>query len=133
MKYLSIDEVLAIHHEITRKFKGKEHVLSFTLLHSAVERPRASFGGKELYTSVFDKAAALLQSLILNHPFQDGNKRTAYVTCARFLFINGYQLETKQKNLITFILKSIKEKTKINKISLWLKNHSTGISTQYCP
>nr|WP_203599826.1 type II toxin-antitoxin system death-on-curing family toxin [Streptomyces sp. SID10853] len=62
------------------------------LLESAVHRPSASMFGQEAYPDLFDKAASLLQSLAINHPFIDGNKRTAWVSCVVFLAMNGVQL-----------------------------------------
>ncbi len=62
------------------------------LLESAVHRPSASMFGQEAYDDLFDKAAALLQSLVINHPFVDGNKRTAWVSCVVFLAMNDVQL-----------------------------------------
>ncbi|MGW7284191.1 type II toxin-antitoxin system death-on-curing family toxin [Streptomyces sp. NPDC054847] len=62
------------------------------LLESAVHRPSASMFGQEAYTDLFDKAAALLQSLAVNHPFIDGNKRTAWTSCMVFLAMNDVQL-----------------------------------------
>jgi death-on-curing protein len=62
------------------------------LLESAVHRPSASMFGQEAYADLFDKAAALLQSLAINHPFVDGNKRTAWTSCVVFLALNDVQL-----------------------------------------
>nr|WP_203598430.1 type II toxin-antitoxin system death-on-curing family toxin [Streptomyces sp. SID7909] len=62
------------------------------LLESAVHRPSASMFGQEAYPDVLDKAAALLQSLAVNHPFFDGNKRTAWLSCVTFLAMNGVDL-----------------------------------------
>jgi death-on-curing protein len=62
------------------------------LLESAVHRPSAAMCGEEAYPELLGKAAALLQSLAVNHPFVDGNKRTAWVSCMVFLAINGVQL-----------------------------------------
>ena len=62
------------------------------LLESAAHRPSAAMFGQEAYDDLFDKAAALLQSLLINHPLVDGNKRTAWLSCATFLAINGHQL-----------------------------------------
>ncbi|MEU6539373.1 type II toxin-antitoxin system death-on-curing family toxin [Streptomyces sp. NPDC047000] len=62
------------------------------LLESAVHRPSAAMFGQEAYADLHDKAAALLQSLLINHPLVDGNKRTAWVSCVVFLAMNGVQL-----------------------------------------
>ncbi|MFD4375220.1 type II toxin-antitoxin system death-on-curing family toxin [Streptomyces sp. NPDC058486] len=62
------------------------------LLDSAVHRPSAAMFGEEAYPDLLEKAAALLQSLAINHPFVDGNKRTAWLSCVTFLAMNGIQL-----------------------------------------
>jgi death-on-curing protein len=62
------------------------------LLASAVHRPAAAMFGQEAYSDLFDKAAALLQSLAVNRPFADGNKRTAWTSCVVFLAMNDVQL-----------------------------------------
>lgn len=125
MKYVSIDEVVAIHFEINRRFGGSGNIRDFGLLHSAVSRPRASFAGRDLYTTLFDKAAALFHSLILNHSFVDGNKRTAYVATARFLILNGYILSASKQLVVSFVLKTIKEKLSVKEISGWIGKHSS--------
>ncbi|MGW0781121.1 type II toxin-antitoxin system death-on-curing family toxin [Streptomyces sp. NPDC002913] len=62
------------------------------LLESAAHRPSAAMFGEEAYPDVIDKAAALLQSLAVNHPLFDGNKRTAWLSCVSFLAMNGVDL-----------------------------------------
>lgn len=88
--YLSSEDVLAI---AALAVDDQDVVVRDAgLLDSAVHRPPASMFGEEAYPDLFDKAAALLQSLTVNHPFFDGNKRTAWVSCVTFLAINGVQL-----------------------------------------
>jgi death-on-curing protein len=88
--YLSAEDVLAIaEHAVDDQ---DVVVRDAGLLESAVHRPSASMFGQEAYGDLFDKAAALLQSLAVNHPFVDGNKRTAWVSCVVFLAMNGVQL-----------------------------------------
>ncbi|MCF6525836.1 type II toxin-antitoxin system death-on-curing family toxin [Streptomyces sp. JJ36] len=88
--YLTAEEVLVVaraacdDREIAVRDAG--------LLESAVHRPAAAMFGVEAYTDLFDKAASLLQSLAVNHPFVDGNKRTAWLSCVTFLALNGVQL-----------------------------------------
>lgn len=122
--YIGIEEVLAIHDKIIKETGGKPGIFSFTLLHSAVERPKATFAGVELYPSIFEKSSALIHSLIQNHPFDDGNKRTALATSVRFLFINGYVLNHPVEETISFTLNIQKKKFTFKKISGWLKKHS---------
>jgi death-on-curing protein len=88
--YLSAEDVLAI---AELAVDDQDVVIRDAgLLESAVHRPSASMFGQEAYSDLFDKAAALLQSLTINHPFVDGNKRTAWTSCVVFLAMNGAQL-----------------------------------------
>lgn len=127
VKYLSIDQAHEIHRKILERAKTKGIVRDFALLHSAIERPRATFGGRSLYPSVFAKAAALLQSICLNHPFTDGNKRTAWITTGTFLWINGWHLMAKRMEAADFMIKVDNQKPDIVKITAWLKEHSRKI------
>ncbi|WP_306322977.1 MULTISPECIES: type II toxin-antitoxin system death-on-curing family toxin [unclassified Streptomyces] len=86
VRYLQLDEVLLVVRGVT----GSEHaVRDIGLLVSAVERPRTDVFGTEVYPSVHEKAAALLQSLARNHALVDGNERTAWLCCRVFLRFNG--------------------------------------------
>lgn len=88
MRYIALSEALAVHARLTpgQHLKpGGEH-----LLESALARPATSYAGHELYPGIFNKAAALLEALVQNHPFTDGNKRTAYTCTVLFLSLNGW-------------------------------------------
>ncbi|MER6676850.1 type II toxin-antitoxin system death-on-curing family toxin [Streptomyces sp. NPDC000983] len=88
--YLSAEDVLAI---AAHAVDDQDVVVRDAgLLESAVHRPSAAMFGQEAYDDLFGKAAALLQSLVINHPFIDGNKPTAWVSCAVFLAMNDVQL-----------------------------------------
>lgn len=127
MKFVIIEEVLAIHDRMLEIGGGREGIHDFLLLHSAVERPKAQFGGKFLYPSVWLAGAALLHSLIKNHPFEDGNKRTAYFSAMRFLQKNGDNLEANQKEIIKFVVEVDVENKTLGQIAPWLKKHSRKI------
>lgn len=127
MHFITLDEVLAIHSEMIALFGGRSGIHDFTLLHSAIERPKAQFGGTYLYTSIWIMAAALLHSLVKNHPFDDGNKRTAYTSTMRFLYKNGYNLKNKHKEGIEFMVGVDVKNTSIEKIADWLKKNSRKI------
>jgi len=122
-KYLPIEQVVYIHDEMILTFGGRSDVHDFTMLHSAVERSKATFDQKDLYPSLFEKAAALIQSLILNHPFDDGNKRTAFTSCAAFLFQNGYFFKFTKKEAIEFTLKIDNHSYSFENIATWLERH----------
>ncbi|MFI1392583.1 type II toxin-antitoxin system death-on-curing family toxin [Streptomyces griseoaurantiacus] len=88
--YLSAEDVLAIaEHAVDDQ---DVVVRDVGLLESVVHRPSATMFGQEAYGDLLGKAAALLQSLVINHPFVDGNRRTAWVSCMVFLAMNGQQL-----------------------------------------
>ncbi|KKQ84422.1 MAG: Death-on-curing family protein [Candidatus Woesebacteria bacterium GW2011_GWB1_38_8] len=127
LRYVDINQVYLIHELIIKRAGTKAGIRDFTLLHSAVERPKATYGGIDLYTTIFDKAAALLQSLCLNHPFTDGNKRTAWSVTHKFLWDNGYLLKAKRMGAADFMVRVDNEKPEISKISSWLKKYSRKI------
>lgn len=88
--YLTAEEVLAVAGHACDDMQVV--VRDLGLLQSAVSRPSASMFGQEAYVDLFEKAAALLQSLAVNHPLFDGNKRTAWLSCVTFLRLNGVVL-----------------------------------------
>ncbi len=124
---LGIDEVYVIHEAIIKQAGTKAFVRDFSLLHSAVERPYATYEGQDLYPTIFLKAGAILQSICLNHPFTDGNKRTAWLSAKRFLWINGYHLSSHTKDTVDFMLNVDNKHPKLVEISLWLKKHSKAL------
>lgn len=126
-QFVEIDDILKIHRAVLEKSKTKASLRDFSLLHSAVERPKATFGGRELYPTVFLKAAALLQSLCMNHSFTDGNKRVAWLSAKRFLFLNGYYMRAEAFEAVDFMLKVDGDKLDVKSISLWLKEHSSPV------
>lgn len=129
INWLSIDivEIYAIHEAVITRAGTKASVRDFALLHSAVERPKATFQGQYLYPTIFLKAGALLQSLCMNHPFTDGNKRTAWMSTKRFLFLNGFHLKAEAKAAVDFMIQVDNEKLELPVIVSWLKKHSKKI------
>lgn len=101
MRYLTVEEVLLIHNYLL-KFGGADGILSINLLESAIYRPSVSFNGLELYADLFHKTAVLFYSIIKNHPFVDGNKRTAFVCAVFFLEFNGKKVSF-SKNEVSHI------------------------------
>lgn len=93
MCHISIDEVLELHRRIVETSGGSMGVLNYSGLESAVEQPRMTAFGQDLYPTVVEKAAALCFSLINNHPFIDGNKRVGHAAMEVFLKRNGYEID----------------------------------------
>lgn len=96
MRYLSVSEVLEIHEAEV----SDDPIVDLGLLESAVLRPQASVGGQDAYPDIHSKAAALFHSLVRNHPFTDGNKRTAVIAVAVFYRLNGWRLAPEQGELV---------------------------------
>ena len=86
--YFPFDFVLELHDQLIEKYGGAKGILNEGLLHSALEVPKACFNGRDLYRTIYDKTAAYLFHLIQNHPFIDGNKRTASMTALVFFSSN---------------------------------------------
>ncbi len=105
--------------------------MNIGLLRSAVSRPFATFEGKDLYSDIFRKAAALMESLARNHPFLDGNKRTAITSAGVFLAINGYQLETGQRELERFTLSVAKGEVPFERMVDWFKRRTSKGNEDY--
>jgi death-on-curing protein len=76
-----------------------------------------------LYPDIFHKASALLQSLVNNHPFVDGNKRTGITATAMFLRINGYQLSMSSEEMVEFVLSIASGNQSVETMAEWLENH----------
>jgi len=89
--HLSVETVREIHAEALRRFGGSDGVRDENLLASAVLTPQSSFGGKSPYADIVEIAAAYLFYLCGNHPFIDGNKRTAMMAAIVFLRLNGVE------------------------------------------
>ena len=127
MTYLTIEQVLFLHARLIEETGGRHGVRELNLLASAVARPKATFGG-ELYPDLFVKAAALIDSLIRNHPFVDGNKRTGIASGALFLVQNGRRLTAINSELELFTRQIAESKSDISEIAAWLETHSTLLS-----
>lgn len=124
MKYLTTEDVLLLHHLSIEKSGGSHELRDAGLLDAAVHRPQATFAGEDLYPTVFDKAGALCHSLIKNHAFVDGNKRTSLLAAMTFLELNGYRFECEQEELVSFGLKIDNENVPPEEIAQWLKSRS---------
>ena len=127
MKYLTVKDILLLHDIAIDKFGGSHGLRDLGLLESAVARPQSSFGGEDLYPSIFLKAGALVHSLLMNHQFVDGNKRTAMFSVMTFLELNGYKFVAKQKEVVDTALWIENKKPTIEEISKWLEEHTEKI------
>ena len=92
MRYLTLSEVLELHRRVIEQSGGADGVRDLPGVESAVVQPQMTFGSNELYPTLTDKAAALCFSLVMNHPFVDGNKRIGHAAMETFLILNGNKL-----------------------------------------
>jgi len=124
MKFLGPEQVLFIHARLIAETGGDQGVLDLTRLEGAVSRPQAVFGGQELYPDIFLKAAALLDALVNDHPFLDGNKRTGISSAALFLRANGWHLTAGTEELVEFTLRVAVSHPALPILSGWFRKHS---------
>jgi len=107
--YISLDVVLEIHQRQLKAFGGADGIRNRSGLEAAIESPKATFDGKDLYPTVFLKAAAYAYHLAESQAFVDGNKRAALDVALTFLAINGFEIEDEQMELYDAMI-SIAEK-----------------------
>lgn len=122
--FLTPQQVLYIHARLIDTTGGEHGLRDLGLLESAVARPKATFDNKDLYPDIFLKSAALMDSLAHNHPFVDGNKRTAITAAALFLQQNGRLLQTSNQELEQFTMHVINNHPDLAEIASWFKDNS---------
>lgn len=124
---ITVEDVLEIHTAVISKFGGADGVRDLNALESALARPFQTFNGQELNNSIFEKAAALLQSILINHPFIDGNKRTAYVLARLFLQHYKTDITATENEKYNFIIDIASGKTDFENIVKWLARHTNSL------
>ncbi len=123
MRYLTLSEVLEIYSRVMQHSGGTVGIHDLGALESAVAQPRMTFGGTDLYPTIVEKAAALGFSLIQNHPFVDGNKRTAHAAMETFLVLNGYEILAMIDEQEQVILKVASGEIGRDAFTDWLRAH----------
>ena len=123
MRLLSLAEVLYLHEAILAATRGAPGVRDLGGLESAVAQPLASFAGAELYPSLLEKAAALCFSLVANHPFVDGNKRTAHASMEALLMLNGCRIEATVDEHEQLVVGVADGSVSREQVVAWLRSH----------
>jgi death on curing protein len=126
-RYLSPEQVLFLHSRVISETGGAHGVRDLGMCLSALGRPRATFADKELYPDLFAKTAALMDSLVRNHPFVDGNKRTAITAAGIFMRINGYELTVENEEMVRFTLACAQSQLSLDELMAWFADHSSPI------
>ena len=125
MIFFGYEQVVKIHSSIIAKTGGMDGIRDKNLLDSALKSPFQTFGGRELYPDIFDKASQLCYSLVENHPFADGNKRIGVHLTLLFLKLNNVNISYSQAELIDFGLGIASGKMDKGEIKDWLLRHRT--------
>jgi death-on-curing protein len=115
--------VESIHNILIDKFGGSKGIRDQGALEASLARPYATFDQKDLYPTTIDKAAAISESLIINHPFVDGNKRTAYVLMKLLLMADNLDIIASQNEKYDFVISASKGEFRFDEIKDWLNLH----------
>jgi death-on-curing protein len=129
IRYLTAQQVVFIHARLIETTGGSHGIRDVGLLESSVARPQATFEGRELYADLFEKTATLFESLLMNHPFVDGNKRTAITATALFLQLNGFKLEVTNDELEQFTLNAVQTRPPLAEMAKWSRQNSPQART----
>ena len=119
----TLEETLELHRHVLERFGGQPGVRDLGLLQSALGRPQTGY-----YDTLWQQAAALLQSLAMNHPFIDGNKRVAFALTAIFLRMNEHRLVVTAADGEAFLLQNvIADRADLTEIAGWLESHTRPV------
>lgn len=121
---ISLKEVEIIHEILIEKFGGASGIRDTGILQSAIGRPYQTFDGIDLYPSPIDKAAAIFESIVTNHPFVDGNKRTGYVLMQLILKQHNLVLAASLDEKYDFVIKAAQSQFSYHEIRSWIDQHS---------
>jgi len=122
--YLTVAEVIAIHHHQIEEYGGAHGLRDQGALEAAVFRPQTGY-----YNGVSEEAAALLESLVNNHAFLDGNKRVGFAAMHTFLLVNGFDLDVNSKTAYQFMIETMEQgKFRFGRIHEWIAAHIVPLS-----
>lgn len=123
IRYLTLIEVVELHRQIIEQSGGALGIRDRGTLESALAQPRMTFGGEDLYPTLIDKAAAIGFSLIMNHPFIDGNKRIGHAAMEVFLVMNAWEIDASVDEQEAIILSLASGELAREAFTQWLKSH----------
>ena len=123
MRYPTIGEALEIYRRVMIQSGGLVGIRDMGALESSIAQPRMTFNGEELYPTIVEKASALGFSLIQNHPFADGNKRTGHAVMESFLVANGFEISANVDEQVNVILNVAAGKMEREEFTEWLKKN----------
>ena len=122
IRFLALGEILEIYVRVMARTGGAVGIRDIEALKSALAQPRMTFGGRDLYPTLVEKAAVLGFALIHNHPFIDGNKRVGHAAMEVFLLLNGFEIEAPAEEQEAIILRVAAGELSRQEFSEWLKS-----------
>lgn len=125
-EFLEIADIIDIHQILLEQFGGMPGVRDEGLLESALSQPQATFFGELLHPTIHEQAAAYLYHIAKNHPFLDGNKRTAYGAMEAFLRLNGYNLDISDEEAYNMVMQVAQSEMTKEELSSLLEEHISG-------
>lgn len=126
---IPLQYALYIHSIVIDDFGGADGIRELSLLESSLARPYATFDGEELYPQVIDKAAALIESILMNHPFIDGNKRTGYFLMSFILLENGLDIKASESDKYEFVISITTGERRFEDIKKWLSDNTQAVDS----
>ncbi len=126
MRYLSISEVLELHERLISSSGGPTGIRDLGALESAVNQPYVTFDQQDLYPDLVSKAAAICFSLVMNHPFLDGNKRVGHAAMETFLVLNGEDFDCSVNEQEQVMLNLAAGRMDRAEFTNWVKMHTTN-------
>lgn len=122
---IDLKTVGSVHNILIDKFGGSKGIRDQGALEAAIARPFATFEQQDLYPTAIDKAAAIFESIIINHPFVDGNKRSAYVLMRLILLSSNLDIVASQNEKYDFVIAASKGELRFEEIKGWLGVHAS--------
>jgi death-on-curing protein len=122
--YLSVEQLQRLHQIQLRAFGGAPGLRDRGGLEAAAARPQMTFGGDDLYTDLAAKAAALMHSIVMSHPFVDGNKRAGAMAAELFLVVNGQRLDAPDEALVDLAFAVARGEVSAEALAVWIRQRS---------
>jgi death-on-curing protein len=122
---ITVKKAISTHEILIEESGGSAGVRDLGGLEAAIARPYATFDQQDLYATPIDKAAAILESLIINHPFVDGNKRIAYVLMRSILLEYDIKLSADENERYKFVIAASMGEIRFEEIKTWLEANTT--------
>ena len=121
--FLTLEELLVIHQHLIDEFGGSHGLRDQNALEAAAMRPQTGY-----YKNIFEEAAALMESLAMNHPFIDGNKRMAFFAADTFLRMNGYYIDCDDQEAYDYFISLFESSSfEFEKLSVWIRQNSKSL------